>query len=61
MVSLSLPNHIPVRPLNLLVRNVGSVSKTCTDTTVKMNQYEKFTVRTERNSSQGKNCQQATV
>lgn len=61
MVSLSLPNHIPIRPLNLLVRNVGSVSKTRTDTTVKMNQYEKFTVRTESNSSQGKNCQQATV
>lgn len=44
MVRFSLPNHIPVRSLSLLVRNVGSISKTCTDKTVKMNQYKKCTV-----------------
>jgi len=44
MVSFSLPNHFPVRPRRLLARNVGSVSKTCTDTTVKTNQYEKCIV-----------------
>lgn len=44
MVRLSLANHIPVRPLSLLERNVRLISKTCTDKTVKMNQYEKCIV-----------------
>lgn len=44
MVRLSLPNHIPVRPLSLLERNVRLISKTCTDKTVNMNQYEKCIV-----------------